>query len=176
MRLTSPSYGTLLGMTVFQSFINGIVSFRALPRQHFGNFQEKLFPIYFRLQTGLPVALAITYPGVKAVTAAGLLLGKSGVAGVMEEQNRYSVLMPLAGMFLCNGLNAFFLGPQTTKVMHERRALGMLIPGPIHSSPKIHHRLLTRHREQGRQEILGRRNPVTRHAEDQQAFRADPRR
>ncbi|TKA81324.1 hypothetical protein B0A55_02769 [Friedmanniomyces simplex] len=56
--LTSPTsyhlltYGTLLGSNLFQTFLNGPISYTALPRAQFSTLQQAIFPPYFSLQTG----------------------------------------------------------------------------------------------------------------------------
>jgi len=111
------TYGTLLGSQVFQSFIGGIVAFRALPRPQFSSLQQKIFPIYFTMQTGLPVILALTYPGVR--TALGT--ATNGISGTLVEANRWSVLAPLATIFVAGIINMAYVGPATTRIMKERK-------------------------------------------------------
>ncbi|KAJ9207366.1 hypothetical protein DTO164E3_640 [Paecilomyces variotii] len=111
------SYGTLLGVEVFQSFIGGIVSFRVLPRPQFSLLQSHIFPIYFSLQTALPVVAALTYPGEKTL----LGNGPSSLAGVLAPENRLSTLLPLATVFITGLTNLAFLGPQTVNIMEERK-------------------------------------------------------
>ncbi|EHA53988.1 hypothetical protein MCOR27_006884 [Pyricularia oryzae] len=111
------SYGTLLGTTFFQSFVNGIVAFRALPRPQFSILQQKIFPVYFVIQSVLPVTLALTWPGSRN----GLLSTASGIAGVLDEQNRWGVLVPIGTMFVTGVANLLWLLPATTGCMLERR-------------------------------------------------------
>ncbi|KAB5558501.1 hypothetical protein GE09DRAFT_115683 [Coniochaeta sp. 2T2.1] len=111
------SYGTLLGTTFFQSFINGIVAFKVLDRPHFAALQSRLFPIYFSMQTAIPVVMALTYPGSKALVGGSA----SGLAGVLDAGNRWSVLAPLATIFLTGLANMAFVGPATTKTMKDRK-------------------------------------------------------
>ncbi|KAJ5212574.1 uncharacterized protein N7498_004220 [Penicillium cinerascens] len=54
------SYGILFGAQVFQTFINGIVAFKALGRPYFGVHQAAIFPVYFSLQSFLPVLVGLT--------------------------------------------------------------------------------------------------------------------
>ncbi|AEO69385.1 93780643-4fa9-414d-a7eb-54f520ccabf7 [Thermothielavioides terrestris] len=106
------SYGTLLGTTFFhpQTFVGGIISFRVLPRPQFGALMAEIFPVYFAMQAVLPAVLVLTYPA-------------GGVAGVLDPVNRWDVLVPLAGVFLCALANLAVVGPATTRVMEERRRL-----------------------------------------------------
>ncbi|CZS95742.1 hypothetical protein WAI453_001567 [Rhynchosporium graminicola] len=110
------SYGTLLGTEFFQTFIGGIVSYKALARPQFSQLQQKLFPVYFGIQTTLPVVLALTYPASK------LGLGtSSGFRGVLADVNKWSVLVPIATIFVTSLVNMAVVGPATTKVMRERK-------------------------------------------------------
>jgi len=72
------------------------------------------------MQTGLPVLLALTYPGVKTI------LGRegSGIGGTLTDVNRWSVLAPLATMFVTGVINMTFVGPMTTSIMKERKHQG----------------------------------------------------
>ena len=79
-----------------------------------------LFPVYFAMQSALPVLLALTYPGSGHPFGA-----RAGLAGVLARGNRWSVLAPLAGAWLCAVVNWGVVGPLTTGVMEERRVQGM---------------------------------------------------
>ncbi|MCJ1261899.1 hypothetical protein MMC22_001768 [Lobaria immixta] len=111
------AYGTLLGSSIFQSFIAGPIAYKALSRPQFSSLQQAIFPIYFSLQSALPVFLALTYPGIKSP----LGLAPSGIGGFFAENNRYSVLTPLVTIFAINVANLVVLGPATTKIMRERK-------------------------------------------------------
>lgn len=99
------SYGTLLGSTIFQSFIGGITAYRALPRAQFSSLQKAIFPPYFVLQTAAPVALFLTYPR-------SLLHPAS-----TDKPNLYLI----GTMFATALLNLVYVGPQTTEVMRLRK-------------------------------------------------------
>ena len=116
------SYGTLLGSQVFQSFIGGIVAYRALPRPQFSSLQQAIFPVYFSMQTALPIILALTYPGERTAIA----FRPSSFPGVFEQQNRLHVLTPLLTMFVTSFANLMAVGPATTQIMKERKHQGSL--------------------------------------------------
>lgn len=98
--------------------------FRKVDRPAFSAAQSGLFPIYFGMQTGLPVVMALTFPG-------NALLGhSSSIPGLLEETNRYSSLLPLAAMFVFGLANLVVLLPKVNKVMQDRRGQGMFIPLP----------------------------------------------
>ncbi|QPH01426.1 hypothetical protein C2857_005626 [Epichloe festucae Fl1] len=109
------SYGALLGTSIFHSFINGPVMFKIVERPVFSAVQAKLFPIYFGMQTALPVMLALTFPG-------DALLGvSSGPSGLLETSSRWLSLAPIATMFVTGLVNLVVLLPATNKVIKERR-------------------------------------------------------
>ncbi|KAL8706927.1 MAG: hypothetical protein Q9201_000087 [Fulgogasparrea decipioides] len=115
------TYGTLLGSNVFQSFVNGIVAFRTLPRPQFSSLQTAIFPIYFSIQSALPVLLALTYPGAKSALYGSSSQQAGSLAGFFAEQNRWSVLAPLAACFAINFANLTYLGPKTQEIMRVRK-------------------------------------------------------
>ncbi|KAJ5156082.1 hypothetical protein N7492_008885 [Penicillium capsulatum] len=106
------SYGTLLGTQVFQSFIGGVVAFRALPRPQFASLQAAIFPIYFSLQSALPVVVALT------ASKGGQTLGLSGL---IAPENRFSTFLPLATVAVTGLVNQVVLRPLTINIMRERK-------------------------------------------------------
>ncbi|KAJ5095664.1 hypothetical protein NUU61_005020 [Penicillium alfredii] len=106
------SYGTLLGTQVFQSFVGGIIAFRALPRPQFASLQTAIFPIYFSMQTALPVVVGLT------ASRGGQALGLSGLTA---PENCCSTLLPMATVAVTGLVNLFVLRPLTTNVMRERK-------------------------------------------------------
>ncbi|KAF7543983.1 hypothetical protein G7Z17_g10302 [Cylindrodendrum hubeiense] len=109
------SYGTLLGTSFFHTFINGIVMFKTVDRPAFSAIQQQLFPIYFGMQTALPVIIALTFPGNSLI---GL---SSGISGLLSDFARWHSLAPIATMFLTGFVNLAILLPATTKTMKDRR-------------------------------------------------------
>ncbi|GAO14780.1 hypothetical protein UVI_02005100 [Ustilaginoidea virens] len=109
------SYGTLLGTSFFQSFINGPVMFKTVERRVFSAVQAKLFPIYFGMQTALSLVLALTFPG-------NTWLGvSSGISGLSNASCRWHSLLPITTMFVTGLLNLVVLYPAASKVMKARR-------------------------------------------------------
>ncbi|QDS74046.1 hypothetical protein FKW77_009190 [Venturia effusa] len=120
MSLTNPStyhilsYGTLLGTSIFQSFVGGILSYRALPRPQFATLQTALFPTYFGMQTILPVIMALTY---KAPTPTSTTHGLNALLTAPSQGPLYAI----TGMALCGLTNWLILGPMTTATMKVRK-------------------------------------------------------
>lgn len=112
------SYGTLLGSTLFQSFIGGVIAFRVLPRPQFAQLQSKTFPVYFAMQTALSLVLGLTFPSRAGTVGYGALRDDS--AGLLADTNR-GALIAIATMFVSGLVNLAFVGPATTKCMRERK-------------------------------------------------------
>ncbi|RJE21206.1 hypothetical protein PHISCL_06449 [Aspergillus sclerotialis] len=105
------SYGTLLGSQVYQTFVSGIVAFRALPRPQFASLQSAQFPIYFSLQSGLPLILALTSSKNDQVNS---------LSDLLAAENRCTFI-PLATAMVTGLVNMFILRPITMNVMRERK-------------------------------------------------------
>jgi len=90
--------------------------FRVLERPQFSAVQTELFPIYFSMQTAIPVLLALTYPGSKNPFGP-----PSSIQGVFDKSNRWSVLVPLSAMLATGLLNLSVLLPATARCKEERR-------------------------------------------------------
>lgn len=78
----------------------------------------KVFPVYFAMQTTLPLIMVLTYPAPASFPTL------SGVTGVLDPTNRWSVATPLSGAFLTALANLVVVGPATTRVMRERKEQG----------------------------------------------------
>ena len=98
------------------------MAFRTLPRPQFATLQSAVFPIYFGLQTALPVLVAITYPGSKT----GLASGPSSLYGLVAHENRATTLLPIATMFAVGLANLLIIGPATARVKAQRNHQGKL--------------------------------------------------
>jgi hypothetical protein len=91
--------------------------FKVLERPQFSAAQSALFPVYFGMQSLLPVVMAVTYPG-----SGGLMGGPAGLAGVFDAPNRWTVLVPLALMASSGLLNLVVMLPAVKECMAARRA------------------------------------------------------
>lgn len=104
------SYGTLLGSTLFQSFISGIIAFRVLPRAQFSTLQKHTFPVYFALQTTASVLMMLTYPpGWRAL-----------LSSTSTSPHRLPLTL-ICTLFITGTINLLFVGPATTQVMQDRK-------------------------------------------------------
>lgn len=111
-----PSYGTLLGSTVFQSFISGVVAFKVLPRPQFSTLQKHTFPVYFTLQTLTPLAMLLTYP-----SGSSRLLPFLSSSPVLQSATDRLTAWLLGTMFVTALANLVYVGPKTTEVMKVRK-------------------------------------------------------
>ncbi|RDI82238.1 hypothetical protein Vi05172_g7826 [Venturia inaequalis] len=127
------SYGTLLGTSIFQSFVGGILSYRALPRPQFATLQSALFPTYFGMQTILypspslhhnsptltnpsPIIMALTYKST-SVTSPSVTHGFKALLNAPSQAPLYA----MTGMAFCGLTNWLILGPLTTSTMKTRK-------------------------------------------------------
>lgn len=55
------SLGTVLGSTIWHSFVGGPIAYVSLPRQQFGHLQSRTFPRFFALQSLSALALLGLY-------------------------------------------------------------------------------------------------------------------
>ncbi|KAH9873294.1 hypothetical protein J1614_005692 [Plenodomus biglobosus] len=111
------SYGTLLGSTLFQSFISGVVAFKVLPRPQFSTLQRHTFPVYFTLQTITPLAMFLTYPSGGPSTLLPLLSSNPRTQTATDKCAAW-----LIGTMLVTALaNLVYIGPETTRVMGIRK-------------------------------------------------------
>ncbi|KAF2848074.1 hypothetical protein T440DRAFT_470426 [Plenodomus tracheiphilus IPT5] len=98
------SYGTLLGTTLYQTFVMTKVCYQALPMSAFTTLQKRIFPIYFRMQTALLVLTAVTLPPY-------------GPLSFFEKKKDWIPLGFASGLAV---LNLFVYGPRTQTTMIER--------------------------------------------------------
>ena len=104
--------------------------FRTVNRPAFSAIQTGLFPIYFGMQTVVPIVMALTFPG-------STLLGlSSGVKGLLDETHRYSSLLPIGTMCVTGAINLVVLLPMVTQVMKDRRGQGntYILPATVRST------------------------------------------
>lgn len=109
--LIPPSYGTLLGSTLFQSFLGGIIAYRALPRPQFSTLQKAIFPPFFLLQTISSTLLIYTYPSP---------ITRLYPSATQASGDRLAFTL-LATMLVTSVANLVYVGPATTKIMVERK-------------------------------------------------------
>eukprot|EP00249_Psilotum_nudum_P007574 c20664_g1_i1 orf=598-1260(-) len=100
------SFATAWGMSLWVTFIGGVLMFKYLPRHQFGNLQSKLFPVYFRM---LAVCAAVCLAGFAMIHP-----WKS--ATFMEKSQICCLVLSLVSTLL----NMFVFSPLTMKLMRER--------------------------------------------------------
>jgi len=65
--------------------------------------------------------MALTYPGIRNLSPMGGAADSNSLSGVLDERNRYSVLLPITTVFVLNAANLVWAGPVTTRIMKERK-------------------------------------------------------
>jgi hypothetical protein len=71
----------------------------------FSQLQQKIFPVYFSMQTALPLVVLLTHP---STTPYSELLGTDAA-------------IPMLAVFATSAANLMVVGPATTKIMRERK-------------------------------------------------------
>lgn len=98
------------GMTLWVTFVAGIVMYKNLPLHTFGHIQSKLFPLYFLIE-------AVTSFIMLAVAA----YSARNHSDLLWE---YKVVMgSLTVSFISAVLNGFFVGPRSTAIMFKKHQL-----------------------------------------------------
>ena len=100
--------------------------------------QRAVFPWYFGIQAVGPVVLALTFPGSRSTILDKLARtgpAARGIAGVLDSENRWVVLAPLAVASVAGLVNWAYLLPETNKITALRRAQGMCGHPPPLSHP-----------------------------------------
>ncbi|QIW95796.1 hypothetical protein AMS68_001314 [Peltaster fructicola] len=116
------TYGTLLGTTFFQSFIAGPVAFKAIPRSAFAQLQTHVTPVFFAIQSVLPVLMALTWPGNKLASVGSTgIRHNTGILGLLQNENLWEGAVPIVIMLGTALVNLIYFGPATTRTMRERK-------------------------------------------------------
>lgn len=122
------TYGTLLGSNIQNTFLQGPIAYKCLPRAQFSTLQQNIFPPFFAFQSVLPLVLAFTWPGSARTSLRGPVAATdAGWRGLLVDRNFWTALVPIAAMFGSSFLNLTLLGPATTTVMKKRKHQGMLL-------------------------------------------------
>ncbi|KAF9458358.1 hypothetical protein BDZ94DRAFT_1173849 [Collybia nuda] len=107
-------YAWLFGMSLWISFFGGVIAFKALPRQQFGNLQHKTFPIYFVIS----IIISSFLLGFWTISHSNVIthITRPNVADVAQAY-------ALASVLLCQAFNYFVIGPLTSRTMFKRHKL-----------------------------------------------------
>jgi hypothetical protein len=99
-----------------QTFANSFIAFRTLERPQVHALQRAILPVYSGMQTVLPVVMALTYPGSRVAA--------KGIRGVLDEANRWDVLLPIATIFVTGLVNWVYCAPAADALSEKRRTQG----------------------------------------------------
>ncbi|KAI0080003.1 hypothetical protein K474DRAFT_1638322 [Panus rudis PR-1116 ss-1] len=107
-------YAWLFGMSLWVTFIGGIIAFKSLPRQQFGALQHRTFPIYFGISIAISSGLLVLW--TRSHPAILEHISNPIVADVAQAYTLgISILSQVA--------NQFVIGPLTSKTMFQRHKL-----------------------------------------------------
>ncbi|KAI1797592.1 hypothetical protein LXA43DRAFT_877191 [Ganoderma leucocontextum] len=107
-------FAWLFGMTLWVTFIGGVIAVRTLPRQQFGTLQHRTFPIYFAISIGLSSGLLALWSWSHPLVLTHYL--QPTIADVSQAYT-------LATVLLCQVVNHYVIGPLTSKTMFKRHKL-----------------------------------------------------
>lgn len=93
-----------------QSFIGGVMAYKALPRPQFAQLQQKIFPVYFTLQAVLPAVLLLTHPSMSPIS----LINPS-------SPHFCNTGLPLLIVLGASLANLVVISPATLKIVNERK-------------------------------------------------------
>ncbi|KAL6056615.1 Transmembrane protein 205 [Balamuthia mandrillaris] len=110
---------TWFGMLMWVTWVGGIVMFRNLNRQTFGNVQSKLFPWYFRIGSLCSGTLLAIFLSGHADLWQSLRQGNLS-AFTQWSDPRVLQVYALAIALLFTLLNQFVVGPKASSVMFQR--------------------------------------------------------
>jgi len=107
-------YSWVFGMSVWVTFFGGVIAYKALPRQQFGNLQHKTFPVYFMLSIGISSSLLALW-----ISSHPEILSQWNQPNVCNVAQAYT----LGVAVLTQAINYFVIGPLTSKTMLLRHKL-----------------------------------------------------
>ncbi|KAJ5902230.1 hypothetical protein N7495_002758, partial [Penicillium taxi] len=102
-----------LKLTVRQTFFNGIIAFKSLSRPAFGIHQAAIFPVYFSLQSFLPILVALT--GLKSSQSAG------DATNILSHLYWCMATVSIAGL-----INLIIFRPLTRNAVEARNLQGLM--------------------------------------------------
>lgn len=107
-------YGWLMGMSIWVTFIGGVIAFKTLPRQQFGALQHRTFPWYFNISILLSSGLLLLWTKAHPHVIANL--ANPRLADVAQA---YALGTVIASQLA----NQTVIGPMTSKTMFQRHKL-----------------------------------------------------
>lgn len=108
------SFSFIFGMTLWVSFIGGVIIHRVLPQRQFGPLQQRLLPVYFKLNTLISSGLLLAWIRNHSAVTAHLACPM-----VPDVSQAYALFIVVA----TQALNLFWFGPTTSKLLTERLEL-----------------------------------------------------
>ncbi|KAG7531345.1 hypothetical protein FFLO_04406 [Filobasidium floriforme] len=117
-------WGALFGANIWNSFIGGIIAFKTLPRQVFGNLQSRQFPIFFAYSTFLSLGLLTLDLKLRPALLTSF---KHSPFQTLMALNGREFWGSTAGLSVVTGLvhavNGLVVTPKASEVMFERHRL-----------------------------------------------------
>jgi len=107
-------FSFIFGMSLWVTFIGGIVTYKALPRNQFSALQQRIFPIYFELNALVSSVLLLAW-----IYDHDLAIAHFAYPTVPDVAQAYA----LALVSVSQALNFFWFGPTTSKLLVARLKL-----------------------------------------------------
>jgi len=107
-------FSFIFGMSLWVTFIGGIIAYKALPRQHFGTLQHRTFPVYFKLNAVVSSGLLFAW-----IRNHSTVIAQFAHPTVPDVSQAYA----LGVVAIAHGLNVVWFGPATSKLLTARTKL-----------------------------------------------------
>jgi len=108
------SFSFIFGMSIWVTFIGGVITRRVLAREHFTPLQQRIFPMYFTLSTLTSTGLLLAW-----IRNHGNVIAHIADPTVPEVSQAYA----LAIVAVSHTLNTVWFGPATSKLSSARLKL-----------------------------------------------------
>jgi hypothetical protein len=109
------SVGAWFGISLWVTFVAGVLLYKYLPRHLFGEVQSKIFPYFFGMSLVFTSLALASWAHLEGVTDL-LATAKNGGEDA-------TVLFVLSGAAMLSALQLVVLGPSVTKAMNARNKL-----------------------------------------------------
>jgi len=107
-------FSFIFGMSLWVTFIGGVITYKTLPRHQFSQLQRRIFPAYFKLHTLISFCLLLGW-----VLNHNTVITHIVHPTVPDVSQAYALLLAAVSQ----ALNTFWFGPDTNKVLSLRSKL-----------------------------------------------------
>ncbi|KAI9511795.1 hypothetical protein F5148DRAFT_974649 [Russula earlei] len=108
------SFSFVFGMSLWVTFIGGVIAYKTLPRQHFSTLQHRTFPIYFKLNALVSTGLLLVW-----IRNHSSVITHIAHPTIPDVSQAYALVVAAASQ----ALNSLWIGPATGKLLIVRLKL-----------------------------------------------------